>query len=78
MTDTDRPTPSPAKHYREMALSVRNLIPLMEHTEVRDQLATLALQYEKLAEGLEAVSDSLQLSRSQDSVERELPALKAT
>jgi len=71
MTDTDRATPAPAKHYREVALSVRNLIPLMEQTEVRDQLATLALQYEKLAEGLETLSDSLQMPRSRDFVERE-------
>ena len=62
MTDTDSgATPTPAKRYREMALSVRNLIPHMEHAEVRDQLSALALQYERLAEGLETVSDSLQI-----------------
>jgi hypothetical protein len=68
MTDTDPATPSPANQYREMALSVRNLIPLMEHPEVRAQLSMLALQYEKLAEGLEAVSDSLKNSRAEGSV----------
>lgn len=65
MTDTDSGVPpSPAKRYREMALSVRDLIPHMEYAEVRDQLSALALQYERLAEGLETISDSLQMSRS--------------
>ena len=71
MTDTDPATPPSAKHYREMALSVRNLIPLMEHVEVRVQLSALALQYERLAEGVEAVSASLRISRSPDSAVQE-------
>ena len=53
MTDSDSGVPpSPAKRYREMAHSVRNLIPHMEDAEVRDQLSALALLYQRLAEGL--------------------------
>ena len=49
-----------AGHYRELANSIRALVPLMQYTAVKDQLATLALEYDKLAECVESVSDPLQ------------------
>lgn len=70
MIDSDPTSPPTAKRYREMAQSVRNLIPHMEHAEVRDQLGALALQYERLAEGVETVSDSLRVLRLHDTVEQ--------
>jgi hypothetical protein len=51
MTDAD--TATPTRSYREMACAIRALIPLMQYSEVRDQLCLLALQYEKLAQSLE-------------------------
>jgi hypothetical protein len=57
MTDEWSATPAQAAdRYRELARSVRALIPLMQHPEVRDQLGVLALQYEKLAQRVEAES----------------------
>jgi hypothetical protein len=51
MTDADSATPT--RSYREVACTIRALIPLMQYSEVRDQLRLLALQYEKLAQSLE-------------------------
>jgi hypothetical protein len=70
VTDVDAETPSPV-HYRALANSVRNLIPLMEHAEVRERLSRLALQYERLAEGIEAVSESLRISTAPDCYDRQ-------
>jgi hypothetical protein len=53
MTDADSATPT--RSYREMACAIRALIPLMQYSEVRDQLCLLALQYEKLAQSLEGL-----------------------
>jgi len=59
MTSTDSVGPAKAERYREIANSVRALIPSMRNPEVRDQLDVLALEYEKLAHCLEALSESL-------------------
>jgi hypothetical protein len=53
MTDAYSATPTQSDLYREMAHTIRALIPLMKYSEVRDQLCLLALQYEKLAQSLE-------------------------
>ena len=61
MTDKDSVTPAkPANRYRETANSIRALIPLMQYAAVRDQLTVLAVEYDRLAECIEAVSESLQ------------------
>jgi hypothetical protein len=61
MTDKDSVTPAKAVNlYRETANSIRALIPLMQYAVVRDQLTVLAVEYDKLAECIEAVSESLQ------------------
>ena len=63
MTDKDSVTPpKAANRYRETANSIRALIPLMQYAAVRDQLSVLAVEYDKLAECIEAVSESLQTS----------------
>jgi hypothetical protein len=49
-----------ADHYRETANSIRALIPLMQYAAVRDQLSVLAVEYDKLAECIETVSETLQ------------------
>ncbi len=59
MTSTDSVGPAKAERYREIANSVRALIPSMRNPEVRDQLDVLALEYEQLARCLEALSQSL-------------------
>lgn len=59
MTTTDSVGPAKAERYREIANSVRALIPSMHDPEVRDQLDVLALEYEQLARCLEALSQSL-------------------
>ena len=59
MTDTNSVAPAQASRYREIASSVRALIPLMQYSEVRDELGVLALEYEKLARCHEALSESL-------------------
>jgi hypothetical protein len=59
MPNIDPATRPPAEHYRGLALTVRALIPLMRDAQVKDQLIFLALQYESLADGIAAVSDSL-------------------
>jgi hypothetical protein len=59
MTSTDSVGPAKAERYREIANSVRALIPSMHNPEVQDQLDVLALEYEKLAHCLEALSESL-------------------
>ena len=51
MTDADSATPT--RSYREIACAIRALIPLMQYSEVRDQLCLVALQYERLAQSLE-------------------------
>jgi len=58
MTDTNSVAPAQASRYREIASSVRALIPLMQYSEVRDELGVLALEYERLALCLEALADS--------------------
>ena len=58
MTDIDSVQPAQAERYREKANSVRALIPSMQYPEVRDQLGVLALEYEKLAQWLEALAES--------------------
>ena len=58
MTDIDSVQPAQAQRYREKANSVRALIPSMQYPEVRDQLGVLALEYEKLAQWLEALDES--------------------
>lgn len=59
MTDTNPGTPGQAHRYREIAGSVRALIPQMQQPEVREQLRLLALEYERLAQGIEAMSEWL-------------------
>jgi hypothetical protein len=59
MTTSDSVGPAKAERYREIANSVRALIPSMRSEEVRDQLDVLALEYEQLARCLEALSQSL-------------------
>lgn len=59
MTDTDSVAPAKAERYREIANSVRALIPSMHDSGVRDQLDVLALEYDQLARCLEALSESL-------------------
>jgi hypothetical protein len=59
MTDTNPGTPGQAHRYREIASSVRALIPQMQQPEVRQQLRLLALEYERLAQGIEAMSEWL-------------------
>jgi hypothetical protein len=60
MADMDAPPQQTADRYREMAGSIRALIPSVQYSTVKDQLAVLALQYERLAQCVEAVSDALQ------------------
>jgi hypothetical protein len=61
MTDKNSVTPAKAANrYREAANSIRALIPLMQYAAVRDQLSVLPVEYDKLAECIEAVSESLQ------------------
>ncbi|TLY69948.1 MAG: hypothetical protein E6K47_05425 [Gammaproteobacteria bacterium] len=57
MRDTDSVGPAKAERYREIASSVRALIPSMHDSDVRDQLDVLALEYETLARYLEALSE---------------------
>jgi hypothetical protein len=61
MTDTN---PGQAERYREIASAVRALIPLMQQPDVREQLRLLALEYGRLAQGIEAVSESLRNSNN--------------
>jgi hypothetical protein len=49
-----------ADHYREIAGSIRALIPLMQYAAVRDQLGLLALEYERLAQCVETMPEALQ------------------
>jgi len=58
MRDTDSVGPAKAERYREIASSVRALIPSMHDSEVRDELGVLALEYDKLARWLEALAES--------------------
>src|SRR5439155_8858476 len=58
MTDNNSLGPAKAERYREIASSVRALIPSMQYSEVRDELGVLALEYEKLARWLEALAES--------------------
>ena len=66
MSDINPAARPPAQHYRELAATVRALIPLMRDAEVKGQLTFLALQYESLADGIAAVSDSLRTVTAQD------------
>jgi hypothetical protein len=59
MTDTNS-SATQAASYREIANSIRALIPTMRFSEAREHLSVLALGYERLAACLEAVSESLQ------------------
>jgi hypothetical protein len=59
MTDKDSGGPAKAERYREIANSVRALIPSMQNSDVRDQLDVLALEYDQLARCVEALSESL-------------------
>ena len=59
MTDTDADTQRHAERYREMASSVRDLIPVIGSPEVREALRLIALEYDRLAGGIEAVCKSL-------------------
>lgn len=65
MTQPESAAPTQKNRYREMALAVRALIPSMQYADARDQLSLLALQYERLAQGLEAVSESLRAPAAQ-------------
>jgi len=59
MTDNNNSVgPAQAERYREIANSVRALIPSMQYSEVRDELGVLALESEKLARWLEALAES--------------------
>jgi hypothetical protein len=46
--------PMPGEYYRRQAARVRDLALDATTTTIREHLATVALQYEKLAEGAEA------------------------
>jgi hypothetical protein len=56
---TEHDLPKQADGYREMAWRVRALSALAKHTDVQDQLGRVALQYEKLAECLDRLTESL-------------------
>jgi hypothetical protein len=58
MADRDSPPAHTADRYRELANSVRRLIPLMNSSAARLQLGLLAIGYERLAQCVEAVSDA--------------------
>jgi hypothetical protein len=54
MTDAD---------YRDMASEIRDLLPLLVHSQAVEDLRLLADRYERLAEYLEAAPASPQLRR---------------
>jgi len=60
MDDDSVPAPQGGDRYREIASSLRALLPTMKNEEVRSQLSMLAIEYDKLAQCMEAVSESLQ------------------
>jgi hypothetical protein len=64
-SDPALPTAKVADRYRETANSIRALIPLMQYAAVRDQLSVLAIEYDKLAECIETVSETLQIPTAQ-------------
>jgi hypothetical protein len=66
MTDANS-TATQAATYREIASSIRALIPAMRFPEVRAQLFLPALEYEKLAACIEAVSETLQTATASGS-----------
>jgi DNA-binding TFAR19-related protein (PDSD5 family) len=49
----------PSEYYRRQAARVRALAQNATTDAIREHLAEVALQYEKLAEGVEAVTSSL-------------------
>ena len=49
MDDDSVPAPQGGDRYRDIASSLRALVPTMKNEEVRVQLSMLALEYEKLA-----------------------------
>ena len=59
MEDSDPDTQGQAERYREKAINVRALIPTIGTPEVREQLRLIALEYDRLAVGIEDVSGSL-------------------
>jgi hypothetical protein len=60
MTDNDSITPARAGRYQEMAIRLHALVSLMKTSEARDQLSVLAVEYERLAQCVKTVSESLQ------------------
>lgn len=60
---TEHDLPKQADGYREMAWRVRALSSLAKYTEVQDQLGRVAMQYEKLAECLDRLTESLGAAR---------------
>jgi hypothetical protein len=57
MTDGER------EHYREVATEIRELFSVVRHPEAAQELRLLADRYERLADYLEEVADSLLLRR---------------
>jgi hypothetical protein len=53
MTDADWPTPAQRRHYREMASTIRALIPTLTNPESRQELLLLVAGYERLADYVE-------------------------
>jgi hypothetical protein len=66
MEDSDQDTHGQTERYREKAINVRALIPTIGTPEVREQLRLIALEYDRLAAGLEDVSESLGTPASLD------------
>lgn len=56
---TEQDLPGHADGYREIANRVRALSSLAKYTDVQDQLSLVALQYERLAECLDRLTESL-------------------
>jgi hypothetical protein len=49
-----------AELYREIALAIRALLPLLQHSDIKAELAVLAIRYEKLALYVEAAATQAQ------------------
>jgi hypothetical protein len=50
MASSDSTAPPHAAGYRELAVAMRAMVPMLRHEEARNQLELLAVHYERLAE----------------------------
>jgi hypothetical protein len=64
MNEVEPGVPNPGDQYRESARAMRALIPTMRDPEAKEQLGLIALQYERLAEGLDRTSEWLRVTAS--------------